>query len=267
MAGPAPADVRIVADTDGSTANDRGFLLAMVDGFTRGWVNAWSIAAIPPLRRRDDATRASQQTARDVFVTTWWCLAVVGAVLAGGVFPLWVSRAIGAVALYRATDLLISVFRAGVFLSFRGDIEIGREPRWRIQRLLLAIFINYFELILWYATLYRYASRAADASGDGALGMFAAVNASFSTMTTLGNGVSPTSWPLTALVVAQWFTSVLLLVVVVGLLVSLLTADQHGKLETGGASSPSGWTTPIAITIVLLLACYAYLWLVFPHPG
>ena len=234
--------------------SDRGFLLAAVDGFTGGWVNRWSIAAVPVLRRTT-AVPASQQFARDVFVTTWLGLALCGAMLAVRTTPPWLGRAIAAVALYRAVDLLISFGRAGVFLSFRGDIDISREPQWRIQRLLLATFINFFELILWYSTIYQHAVRAAGLPID----TFTALNASFATMTTLGTGIAPTSWPLAALVVAQWFTSILMLVVVVGLLVSLLSADQTGKVETPGASAATGWMTPLLVTGGLLAAFYSLL--------
>jgi hypothetical protein len=202
-----------------------------------------------------------------VFVTVWLVLAAVATIaaqLANGAYPLWFTCGIASIGLYRAIDLLISFFRAGVFLSFRGDIDLAHEPRWRIQRLLLATFINFFELILWYGTIYHYASLAlVTKAPQTAISVFTAVNSSFATMSTLGNAIIPTTWLMTTLVIAQWFTSILMLVVVVGLLVSLLSADQDGKTLTSGASPRSGWLSPLAVTGLLLTACYICLWLDF----
>ena len=240
--------------------SDRGYLLGLADAMTRNWVNSWSIAAIPPLRRTRPSSRSNQQSARDTFVVVWLALAMLGVVISSRSAPVWFNRGIATVGVYRAVDLLISFFRAGVFLSFRGDIEIAHEPQWRIQRLLLATFINFFEVILWYATVYRYASLSALSDTSSALSTFASVNGSFATMTTLGTGITPTSWPLAALIAAQWFTSILMLVVVVGLLVSLLTAEQDAKVETVGESPRSGWLKPLAVTAVLLTTFYGLLW-------
>src|SRR4051794_15272878 len=124
-----------------------GFLLKGAERLSGAWVNSWSVAAIPPLRRKKERAAAPQQLARDVFVLSWFLLSIAGSglcTLSG--LPLGGLRLIAAVGMYRGFDLFITLFRAGVFLSFRGDIELKSEPMWRIRRILLGIFVNYVEL-------------------------------------------------------------------------------------------------------------------------
>jgi hypothetical protein len=55
-----------------------GFLLKGAERLSGAWVNSWSVAAIPPLRRTKDDAVASQQIARDVFVLSWFLLSIAG---------------------------------------------------------------------------------------------------------------------------------------------------------------------------------------------
>ncbi len=184
-------------------------------------------------------------------------MAVAGVSLTTIFSPPWFARVVATLGLYRALDLLVTFFRVGVFLSFRGDIDLRSEPQWRIQRILLATFMNFFELVLWYAAIYGYASSVAHATAAEA--MFAAINASFSTMTTLGNAIAPETWTMTALVAAQWFTSILMFVVVLSSLLTFLTAEQDKKVTANAASPATGWLKPLLTTATLLGVFYGLL--------
>jgi hypothetical protein len=180
---------------------------------------------------------------------------------------LWLLRGAAAVGTYRALDLFITLLRTGVFLSFRGDVELHKEPSWRIRRILLAIFINYVELILWYAVVY-YCIAATDTrqfAGEHVTRFHHALSLSFSTMTTVGYGVSaPDSGWTTLIALMQAFTATILVVVVVAVLVSLLIAG--GSSSTPASSPETTWWKPVLATVVVLATAYLFFACAFSPP-
>jgi hypothetical protein len=238
-----------------------GFLLNATERLTGAWVNSWSIAAIPPLRRQKPESIDSQQLARDIFVCTWLALSIVASVAVSRSWPgpPWLLRGAAAVGSYRALDLFITLLRTGVFLSFRGDIELKNELPWRIRRILLAIFINYVELVLWYAVIYFCIAKAdpAQFAGSHVTHFHHALSLSFSTMTTVGYGVSaPDSGWTTLIAFAQALTATILIVVVVAVLVSLLIIG--GSSPTPASSPKSTWWKPLVGVVTLLTLTYLF---------
>ena len=97
---------------------------------------------------------------------------------------IWIIQCLAAFGLYRGVDVLINLARTGVFFSFRGDVLISDEPVWRLRRILIGIFMNYTELMLWYAIVYYYLSIVNDKSfSNPIVSIWAALNVSISTMT------------------------------------------------------------------------------------
>ncbi len=114
------------------------FLLDLVNRATNSWVRRWSLVALPPLRMKARGNPRQTQRNRDIFILTMFSASAAMVVLFhfasedGAAF--W-ERAIAAIALYRCVDIFITLIRTGIFLNFRGDIQLREEPTWRIQRI------------------------------------------------------------------------------------------------------------------------------------
>jgi hypothetical protein len=171
--------------------------------------------------------------------------------------PLWCVHALSAFALYRATDLWVTLVRTGVFFSFRGDVQVKQEPPWRLQRVLLGVMMNYVELIMWFAIVYyQLATTSPCQFHDEIRHIHQALNLSFSTMTTIGYGLySPNSLLSTVIALWQAVTGIALLAIVVGVLIALLTRDQPNLVLAGNSESTS-WLRPVATFALVYAGLY-----------
>lgn len=109
------------------------FLLSLLDASTRAWVKKYSLASIPPLRRRTSGSAKDQQRNRDIFVLVVMLVASIAAIaicyqVDATTGPVWYVHVLAAFALYRASDVFVTLVRTGVFFSFRGDVQINKEP-------------------------------------------------------------------------------------------------------------------------------------------
>jgi hypothetical protein len=237
------------------------FLLKLLDSGTSAWVTKYSLVSIPPLRPHlPDAARAQQRN-RDLFV-----LAMVGASVVAiaicytadvKIESPWYVHALCAFALYRAGDVFVTLVRTGVFFSFRGDVQINKEPVWRLQRVLLGVMMNYVELILWFSVVYlQLAATSACQFNTEIRRVHQALNLSFTTMTTIGYGVyAPNSLLSTVIALWQAIAGVALLAIVVGVLIALLTRDQAAVTPVSPLESPS-WLRPMATFAVVYATLY-----------
>ena len=270
MAEPTPAD-----NTSSSTANHDGlgygFLLRSVDAITNRWVTRFSLIAIPPLRPRGDAYASKQQFHRDIFVTTMLLLSIASAALFHFLDPAGVPvllRVFAAFALYRALDLWITIIRTGVFFSFRGDIQINREPLWRVRRILVGVFFNYVEITMWYSLIYLYIALACPMEfKEPITELHQALNLSFSTITTVGYGVyAPNRMLANVFAYAQVLTGIILMATVVGTLAAILTSDSNPQpYKCADESRKLSWWIPILSFCATYLALYLLLRFVNCH--
>lgn len=242
-----------------------GFLLKALDRLTKGWVNNWSIAAIPLLRRKTNGHISTQQFGRDLYVSLW----LLSSVLSLFIFPFIIKKSvflpllITAIGLYRAIDVYLTFSRVGVFLCFRGDVSLSKEPIWRVRRLLLGVFINYIELILWFSIFYYFSSfhSPIQFGKDSGFAMYQALNLSFSTMTTVGyGGYAPESAWTTMIAMFQTLIGILIAVIVTGSLISLLNNDARTPVVSISASPKTGWLKPLVgtTTLIGMFCCWLY---------
>ena len=230
-----------------AASEDKGFLLDLFDRSTSAWVRNHSLFSIPPLR---PGGNDRLQRNRDIFVCTMLLLAALAILISArplGAHSIWLVQSMAAFGLYRGVDVLINLARTGVFFSFRGDVLISDEPVWRLRRILIGIFMNYTELMLWYAIVYYYLSIVNEKSfSNSIVTIWAALNVSISTMTGGFGYVAPTTFPASATMLLQAVTTLTLIVLVAGVLISLLSQvekKEHGSVV--GTKEDASWIRPI----------------------
>lgn len=212
------------------------FLLRLFDRATNSWVQRWSLVSIAPLRMRATHSDPFVQRNRDIFVMAMLGASVSAVVAFQFAQPsgeaFW-QRAIAAVALYRCIDLFITLVRTGIFLNFRGDIDLKSQPNWRVQRILLGVLFNYVEVIMWFTVVYRQLSITSSCLfAEPIQRLDQAFNLSFSTMATIGYGkYGPNAMVSSVLAFVQVSIGIILLVLVVGSVLALLTTNSQTTAE------------------------------------
>jgi hypothetical protein len=250
-----------MSDTYGNS-----FLLKYFDKLTSNWVNKYSLFAIPPLRLSVHNSPELQQRNRDIFIVLMLTGSIMAVVFCYFIKP--ASPCIGiqltaAFAFYRWLDLFITISRTGVFLSFRGDIQINKEPSWRVRRVILGVIFNYIELIMWFTIIYfQIALTSKCQFYEEITQIHQALNLSFSTMTTVGYGkYGPNQMLSTILTFLQALTGIILLTLVIGALLALLTRDNK-KLSAAQNTNPKEhptWIKPICTFIPVWIMFYLFL--------
>lgn len=133
-----------------------------------------------------------------------------------------------ALCLFRATDILVSLTRIAVVGSY-GQTPAYRLNRLRVMRNIVAIFMNYIELIFWYSSVYLCLSACKPAEFNEPLTPPLALVLSFSTISTVGYGnVAPQGMLAALLSAAQAITAVVALSSVVGSLINLSASPNRG---------------------------------------
>lgn len=245
-----------------------GFLLKLVDRITGSWVTHVSLVAIPPLRPKGAAWAAQHQRNRDIFISAMLMMSIGSVALFHFLDPASfpkLLRIFATFALYRALDLWITIIRTGVFFSFRGDIQINREPLWRVRRILLGVFFNYVEATMWYAIIYLHVALACSAEFKERITvMHQALNLSFSSMTTVGYGIyAPNQMLATVLTFGQVLTGIILMATVVGTLAAILTSAAEPSAYTYPDESRTlSWWIPILSFCLILPTLYFVLGLI-----
>jgi hypothetical protein len=240
------------------------FLLDLFDKATGAWVRRWSMVAIPPLRVGDaTAARAKRiQQNRDIFVLTMLFSSAASVIIIralGHRGVLFVERALPAFALYRCIDLLITLTRTGVFLSFRGDVQLRDASRWLVQRILLGVLLNYIEIILWFTVIYRQVSLTSPCQfAERITRVSQAFNLSFSTMTTIGYGkYGPDGIVSNFLPFTQVSASLILLALVVSSVLALLTSSSEARPTTQRPKADDpGYRRPLFLFAVSFAVFY-----------
>ncbi|MDI4639618.1 hypothetical protein K9U39_01455 [Rhodoblastus acidophilus] len=151
--------------------------------------------------------------------------------------------------------------KTGVFFIFRGDIELNKEPFWRIRRILIGIIFNYVELIMWFSVIYfQIALTSSCQFSDHISSASQAFNVSYSTMTTIGYGkYTPNSMLSELISFFQVITAMLMLTLVVGALLALLTRDESSvATSTSTNLENASWSLPIAIFGICLTVSYFF---------
>ena len=107
--------------------------------------------------------------------------------------------------------------------------------------------MNYTELMLWYAIVYYYLSIVNEKSfSNPIVTIWSALNVSISTMTGGFGYVAPTTFPASAAMLLQTVTTLTLIVLVAGVLISLLSQvekKEHGSVV--GTKEDASWIRPI----------------------
>jgi hypothetical protein len=275
VSSPASLDTPERSEKKGSAINLRpslrramgdSFLLDSFDKATGAWVRRWSLVAVPPLRLGSATGEQAKriQRNRDIFVLAMLVSSAASIILlraVGNRGVLFVERALPAFALYRCMDLIITLVRTGVLLSFRGDVPLRDAPRWLVQRILLGVLLNYAEIILWFTVIYRQLSLTSPCQFAEPLTRISqAFNLSFSTMTTIGYGkYGPNGMVSNLLAFTQVTASLILLALVVSSVLALLTSlPEVSSAKAAPAGDKHGYLRPL----ILFVLCFAmFYWL------
>lgn len=207
----------------------KGFLVGLISWVLESWSNWVGLWSWSLLRPRCDAHVGRALVYRDITIV----VAIGVASTAFGVWPLGDCRCLraflGGLAIFRIIDLSFAHLRLGIFGSIRDDVPLRELPLARIQRALLATFLNYVELLMWFALLDLWLGELSPNQFTNAVHCRTqAFFVSMSSMTTVGYGEYAPVQPL-ALFVATWqaLLGLFMLVAVVGLLVSLAGYDAR----------------------------------------
>jgi len=240
------------------------FILKFLYNFGNLWVKHLSILAIPPLRLTTKNTPRKQQINRDIFIIfmlnlSIWCFIFL--YISEPIKHNFITGAMSSLALYRAIDLFIMILKTGVFFIFRGDIDLNKEPLWRIRRILIGIIFNYTELIMWFSVIYLQLALTSPCQfSESVSSASQAFNVSYTTMTTIGYGkYTPNGMISEAISFFQVITAMLMLTLVVGALLALLTRDESSTVAPASTTQEkASWIVPILIFGVCLTAAYFF---------
>ena len=202
-------------------------------GVLYAWTHFFSPTALPLFRVKRHGEKTNRILLRDLLVLAFLCLSVVTfAAWPALRSPLW-RAAVGGLVVYRATDVALTLLALGIFGSLRHEATLHELPRHRIQRLMVAILINYLELLFWFATLYLWVGQNDPTQFDGPIRSRGhAFFVSMSTQTTTGYGLrSPVGTTAMALATVQAILGLIVLVMVIGGLVGSLKEDREELTE------------------------------------
>jgi hypothetical protein len=139
----------------------------------------------------------------------------------------WIQMMLVATALYRSVDLLIALLRIAVIGAF-GLVPSYKLNRVKIMHNTLAVFVNYVELVFWYAAVYAALSIKNTSQFYPTTGISPALCLilSFTTLTTIGYGnIAPQKMVSGLICSLEAFTAIVMLSCVVGSLVSLSASN------------------------------------------
>ena len=241
------------------------FLLKYFDLLTNAWVKEYSLAAVPPLRMGIDTSFETQQFNRDIVLLAMLTGSILSVALCYWLKPTrscFALQLISAFAFYRCIDVFIAVIRTGVFFSFRGNIQINKEPSWRVRWVLLGVIFNYIELIMWFAIIYfQIALKSPNQFTENITYIHQALNLSFSTMTTIGYGkYEPNQMFSTILTLLQALTGIMHLTLAISSLLALLTKanNQSNEILDHVPIEQASWIKPIGTFIPLCILFYLF---------
>jgi hypothetical protein len=163
----------------------------------------------------------------------------------------WSRAAVGGLAVYRAVDVALTLAGLGVFGSLRHGATLEELPRHRIQRTMIALLLNYLELMVWFAVLYVWIGTTDPGQFELPVsGRREAFFVSMETFTTIGYGRhAPVKTRALVFCTAQAVLALLILAIVIGGLVGSLREAGREVEErplTGRARYTVHALTPLA---------------------